>query len=1443
MKLRASLSKISYPHPLLFVLAALMLTGAFAPAPARAAERVASMQDSEGNVAYFSSVDEVASSLSDTTDEPVNYILFSDWKLTKPLTIEEGQNVRIDMNGHQIYYNKNPQSHEGIKQVIKLEKNSTLTLASDRTSSFIFVGYALDGDSGCRKTGVKLSSGGLVTADEASACPGIVVDGGATLNLDNVAVAGFDQGGIVANEGGTINMTNGAIVSANKSPGWAGGVQLHDDSTLNMDNSEISGNYSPTKGGGVFAFTNVTITMTNGAKIDGNHAEAGGGVYFAYSNFKLESKDKTGVISNNVAYNEEAGKESSSGGGVHVDQVTGGTDVGLIRGISITDNVSYYDGGGVELDQQSTTLEDCTITGNAARYEGGGVYVCNKNNTIKNCTIQNNCCNTSGKNYEGGGVYVSYEYDIELLGTVNITGNTRGKDTGDADDLFLRDNVGSTIRAYITGSVTNRSKIGVRTGITGDRRIGKDIPNHGGDAFFIDLDNYHVSYGTDEGGDIWQRKGAVEYEVTLDGRSLGTYKAGEQVTVNGEPADSGRAFQSWSSTYTVGLEPFSEYVKDPTNPSLTFTMPKRSVKLSTNDFVRATKVTITVDKPVPGQALSTSATLGWGTGKTATVSVVWQNEEGQLVSTAAYGEKYSLRAVVDEDRQAGLAFSRTLASKDVTYCFSDGSEGVAAQEARVDELGRLYATSAWIEMPKLEIASVEDANITVTAGLTRDALVAMLPDAAWVTLQDDSKISLETDKTLAGISGLDTLIGEDGTVVEPTDESVYDVMVPLASSDKVSSVEGKSVKVRVLVLPGTDLAAPVLSLPAGTYEGNTLKLTATCATSGATIMYRIGDDTHEYDPTAGIVLTGEANKKTWVGVWVWAQTPRGQAWADQAWYQLDDTVNKPITVNCSDTAYYGQGDTRWSSSFEAKGTLGAAVTITAPAQDGRVFDHWEWTDAPEGVDLEQDALVIPKFTLDYTGQITAVYTPVITAVDLQVDAPTACALLSQAATALKVRVGSESSWCDATEYFSEARGAIGITWSPSGDDEGRAAHLAPYTASLKLAAGKAADEGVNYAFAESLDLYVNGAAASNDSAWVSKQDSAKYLHVVFPETGAYVYESMYGLDGVNISFEGALAAKSADDDGGEGDWGLPREVGVTFACGETDLVDVEWERVTGFDPANLGAQTLTARGKVSYPSYIDATGAPTEVEMTVNVAAHGQVVAPTASIASGTYAGAQSVGLSCSTQGATIRYTTDGTEPTAKSPIYKGDSIRVTSAMTIKAKAFLDGWAASETSTFVYIITYKVTFDAAGGSSVDEQVVEAGQTATEPAAPTRAGYDFAGWTLDGKAYDFANPVTGDLALIATWDKQDGGSDTDPDDPDVDPDVDPDGDPDDGKGDKGDERPDDQDGKGGEQSDSEKGGSSKREALPGTGDVAAVAGVVAAAGAALAARGMRARRRR
>lgn len=63
-----------------------------------------------------------------------------------------------------------------------------------------------------------------------------------------------------------------------------------------------------------------------------------------------------------------------------------------------------------------------------------------------------------------------------------------------------------------------------------------------------------------------------------------------------------------------------------------------------------------------------------------------------------------------------------------------------------------------------------------------------------------------------------------------------------------------------------------------------------------------------------------------------------------------------------------------------------------------------------------------------------------------------------------------------------------------------------------------------------------------------------------------------------------------------------------------------------------------------------------------------------------------------------------------------------------------------------------VSFDSDGGSSVAAKKIKKGETVEMPKEPTKAGYKFAGWTLNGEEFDFSKPVNGDITLKAKWEK-------------------------------------------------------------------------------------------
>ncbi len=84
------------------------------------------------------------------------------------------------------------------------------------------------------------------------------------------------------------------------------------------------------------------------------------------------------------------------------------------------------------------------------------------------------------------------------------------------------------------------------------------------------------------------------------------------------------------------------------------------------------------------------------------------------------------------------------------------------------------------------------------------------------------------------------------------------------------------------------------------------------------------------------------------------------------------------------------------------------------------------------------------------------------------------------------------------------------------------------------------------------------------------------------------------------------------------------------------------------------------------------------------------VATPTFSVATGTYTEAQSVEISCETEGATIYYTTDGADPTTESTEYTAP-ISISTTTTLKAIAVKDGMDNSAVATATYTFPTVVT--------------------------------------------------------------------------------------------------------------------------------------------------------
>ena len=217
--------------------------------------------------------------------------------------------------------------------------------------------------------------------------------------------------------------------------------------------------------------------------------------------------------------------------------------------------------------------------------------------------------------------------------------------------------------------------------------------------------------------------------------------------------------------------------------------------------------------------------------------------------------------------------------------------------------------------------------------------------------------------------------------------------------------------------------------------------------------------------------------------------------------------------------------------------------------------------------------------------------------------------------------------------------------------------------------------------------------------------------------------------------------------------GLPSQVDIATVEGAASKANVVWDLenlASGtYNPSFLTEQIFTVNGTVTLPGEVGNTdNISLNITIQVTVSAAGIVGAPTANPTAGAYTENQSVALASSTVGATIYYTTDGSEPIILSGVPSGTTkeytapIAVTgtegqsSTTTIKAIAVKNGMQDSSVETFIYTIKQdSQTPDVPGvtAPSITTQpgnaTVKAGETATFTIAASGTDLTYQ-WKID-----------------------------------------------------------------------------------------------------------------
>jgi alpha-tubulin suppressor-like RCC1 family protein len=177
--------------------------------------------------------------------------------------------------------------------------------------------------------------------------------------------------------------------------------------------------------------------------------------------------------------------------------------------------------------------------------------------------------------------------------------------------------------------------------------------------------------------------------------------------------------------------------------------------------------------------------------------------------------------------------------------------------------------------------------------------------------------------------------------------------------------------------------------------------------------------------------------------------------------------------------------------------------------------------------------------------------------------------------------------------------------------------------------------------------------------------------------------------------------------------------------------------ITGVDPTSSDA-TVTSGGTISvqHSQTLKVSGWRTgaTTSLVVGRTYELKAVTPVLTPGSGAYGASQSVSMSTTTGGSTIRYTTDGTEPTASSTAY-ASAISVPDTQTVKAKAFKSGWTTSDSGHASYWIS--------SGTVATPSITPSGGAQTSPplvAITTATSGATIRYTLDGSTPTAASAV-------------------------------------------------------------------------------------------------------
>ncbi|WP_026835807.1 hypothetical protein [Eubacterium xylanophilum] len=302
--------------------------------------------------------------------------LAGDIALTERLSLTDGKEYSIDLNGYRLYREwKNDfngsNSLENDGQVIYIGKETILSI---------------------RNTGDKTE--------------GVIMDGRGK------------RGGAIRIDGGTCYISN--VTFTENYSEYGGVFYAVEKSNLVLKDSvmDANGQSSPqykTNGmmrrvwdgsGGCLYIKHGSTATIKECTIENNSSHEGGGIYCENSNLNISDS----IIRNNVIHNEgdAAGLLLRIGSKVKLDSVT------------FDQNIGAKNGGGMHIYQSVVSMNKCTFTGNSAKQNGGAIrvdYISDKSKA-SDITISDNCVFENNTANYGAGIH----YSANEATKMNISG-------------------------------------------------------------------------------------------------------------------------------------------------------------------------------------------------------------------------------------------------------------------------------------------------------------------------------------------------------------------------------------------------------------------------------------------------------------------------------------------------------------------------------------------------------------------------------------------------------------------------------------------------------------------------------------------------------------------------------------------------------------------------------------------------------------------------------------------------------------------------------------------------------------------------------------------------------------------------------------------------------------------------------------------------------------